>query len=51
MEKKWKKFCLLISPDTHSRIDKEVKKEEGATKTQWIRQAIAEKFDKRKEAK
>lgn len=45
MEKKWKKFCLLISPDTYRRIDIEVLKKEGATKTQWIREAIAQKLD------
>jgi predicted DNA-binding protein len=49
MEKKWKSFCLVISPDTHRRIEKEVLKKEGATKTQWIREAIAEKFERRKE--
>lgn len=47
MEKKWKSFCLMISPDTHRRIDSEVLKKEGATKTQWIREAIAQKLEKR----
>lgn len=49
MEKKWKSFCLMISPATHKRIDEIVLRTEGATKTQWIREAIAEKFEKRKE--
>ena len=48
MEKKWKKFCLLISHETHRKIESEVLKREGASKTQWIREAISEKFDKRK---
>ncbi len=48
MEKKWKKFCLLISPETHRKIETEVLKQEGASKTQWIREAITEKFERRK---
>lgn len=50
MEKKWKSFCLLISPETHERINLEIKKVEGSTKTQWIREAIAEKFKKKGES-
>ncbi len=37
----------MISPATHKRIDEIILKKEGATKTQWIREAIAEKFEKR----
>jgi hypothetical protein len=48
MENKWKGMLLMISPDTHKRIEKEVLKKDGWTKTQWVREAIAEKLDKRK---
>ena len=49
MKKDWKGFCLIISPDTHKRIEKDVLKKGMATKTEWIREAIAQKLDKRKE--
>jgi hypothetical protein len=42
-EKKYKPFCLLITPDTHTKIEKAIKKTD-MTKCSWIREAINAKF-------
>ncbi len=51
MEKKknWKPMCLLITPETHYKIERLVKKREGLTKMQWVRDAIQEKFERKDE--
>jgi hypothetical protein len=48
MKKEMKGMLLMIAVDTHKRIEKEVLKKGGWSKTQWVREAIAEKLDKRK---
>ena len=48
-KKKWKRMCLLITPETHCKIGKLIKKREGLTKMQWVRDAIQEKFERKDE--
>ena len=46
MKNQSKGMLLMISIDTHKRIEREVLKKYGLTKTQWVRDAIAEKLSK-----
>lgn len=48
MKKEMKGMLLMIALDTYKRIEKQVLKKGGCTKTAWIREAIAEKLDKKK---
>jgi len=45
MEEKiiYTKFCLRLSPENLTRLDRALRQEYGMTKTEWIRDAINEK--------
>ncbi len=51
MEKKqWKPLVLNLCPSIHRKIEHDISLQEewSVTKTQWIREAIAQKLGKRK---
>ena len=43
-----RQFCVMLADDMLRKIDEEIRHRQGVSKGHWIREAIYEKFQRRK---